>query len=214
MPFAFASVLGIYLVWSLCTGTLHGTRHGRSSGIARIYRSETPTQYWAAFIWICIIDGIFFVAAVRHHNRPRNKAINSNLTIRSPATTSASAPVMTEMVEDQHIAARLSKRIAWLMEGRDWETSPGFRKQDRPVARLIDQMYNSGAPTVYVDMLDDGRADPTARLLTIDIELPGAAEQRQACFNAVAEFQKTNPECFISPNLPTTARYLEMRIPR
>lgn len=100
------------------------------------------------------------------------------------------------------------------MEGRDWETSPGFGKQDRPVGRLIDQMYNAGAIKVYVDRLGADRADPTARLLTIDVELPGGADQHQACFNAVAEFQKTNPQCFVSPDLSTTARYLEIKIPR
>jgi hypothetical protein len=67
MLFVFAIALGIYLLWSLCTGTLHGTGRGRLKGWVRVYRSESPMQYWAAFVWFCFIDTIFFFAAFRHY---------------------------------------------------------------------------------------------------------------------------------------------------
>jgi hypothetical protein len=98
------------------------------------------------------------------------------------------------------------------MEGRDWETSMQFRSQDRPVARLIDQMYNARAPKVYIDTVGAGRPGMSAGLLTIYIELPPTVEEREACFKAVAQFQKTNAKCSVIPTLPTTARYLEIKV--
>lgn len=204
----FGTVLLVVSLVYICTGRIPS-----KSGRTALRRYENPRAFWF-YNFIMSAIGILCIIWGFTTPRPRGKAINSNQSIRLPATSSPSAPLMTETVLDQQIAARLNKQSMLLMEGRDWETSVGFRRQDQPVGRLIDQMYNSGAPKVYVDAFGAGRGDRTARLLTIDVELPSAADQRQACFKAVAEFQKTNPECFVSPNLPTTARYLEMRIPR
>lgn len=129
------------------------------------------------------------------------------------ATTSPSPQVVTETMLDRQISARLGQQAMRVMEGRDWETSPQFHSQDRPIGQLINQMYNFRAPKVYVETLL-GRAGLNAGIVVIDIELPASAQDREGCFSAVAGFEKTNKRCLVFPPLPTTGRFIEIRVAR
>jgi hypothetical protein len=71
MLFVAGIIQGVYLLWSLCTGVIHGNyqrgvRGVPHVGISRFYRSENPKQYWATYIWCCIIDAITFFWDFRH----------------------------------------------------------------------------------------------------------------------------------------------------
>ena len=98
------------------------------------------------------------------------------------------------------------------MEGRDWEKSVRFRREDLPIGQLIDQMYSARATNIYVDAVVGREPQVSGRLLIIDVDLPTTPEQREACFHALTEFQKANPACLVTPDLPTTSRYLEIKI--
>jgi hypothetical protein len=114
---------------------------------------------------------------------------------------------------DRLIAMKLSKSGVLVMEGRDWVTSLQFRPQDRPIGQVINQMYNFRAPKVYAEALP-GRAGLNAGIVVIDVELPASAQDREGCFRAVAGFQRTNRRCLVLPTLPTTGRYIEIRVAR
>lgn len=205
----FGTVLLVASLIYIGTGRIP-SRYGRSY----LWRNENPLQFWLYNLILSSIGIVFIIFGFTTHPH-RRKVKNSIQNTPLQATTSASAPsfpAVTETIRDQEIAARLSKRSAWLMEGRDWETSLGFRRQDRPVGQLIDQMYNARAPKVYVDTVGADDPGSSAVLLSIYIELPPTAEEREACFKAVAQFQKTNAKCFVIPTLPTAARYLEIKV--
>lgn len=68
MLFAFAIAGGLYLLWTLCTGTIHLRMQGRNPGMVRICRGENPKQFWIFFLWACVLDAILLVWAFRHRH--------------------------------------------------------------------------------------------------------------------------------------------------
>lgn len=135
----------------------------------------------------------------------------------APGTASipAASPAGSVVVQtpfDRQIAARLSKHSVMEMDGRDWKTSMQFRPQDRPIGQLIDQMYNFGAPKVYVETVPS-RGGRGAGILIVDVELPVSSADRDACFSAIDGFQQSRPS-IVLPRLPTTGRYVEIQAAR
>jgi hypothetical protein len=145
------------------------------------------------------------------HSSPANSSTGNP---SAPATApSAPASVALDNALDRLIATKLSRSGMQLMEGRDWETSAQFRPQDRPIGQLISQMYNFRAPKVYVETFR-GRAGLNAGIVVIDVELPASAQDRKGCFSAVAGLQRADKRCLVLPTLPTTGRYVEIRVAR
>lgn len=138
--------------------------------------------------------------------RPRTPALAPTRVV-APAAAPGTTAVITSPT-DRRIESRLAHGGVAIMEGEEWKTSIQFRKADRPVGKLIDQLYNAGAAKVLVDQTSGSRR--VAGGPAVYVELPDDSRQRAACLGVVAVFEKASPRSRISPSSPTTERFIEV----
>jgi hypothetical protein len=98
-----------------------------------------------------------------------------------------------------------------MVSPQEWRASSVFRsKQDVPACDFLDQLDSAGAVKIYVD-LAYRRGTAFRRVF---VELPTNRKQRAACCAVATGFQASHPQTPFRPELPTSAKFLEIDIAR
>jgi hypothetical protein len=140
--------------------------------------------------------------------RARAAAVASASSANSPASTLPSSGII-ETAADRRIESRLSKGAMFIKDPQEWETSIAYGRKNIPVSNLLDQLSVAGASRIYVDT-----APARAGITRIYVDLPETPAQRDACFAVAAEWTQNNPKTIVTPQPPTTARFMQIDILR
>jgi hypothetical protein len=135
----------------------------------------------------------------------------SPLSAQSMAVAPPSA-VSVDTNPDHLIARRIMQGAPVVMEGRDWTKTTFILDRQKPIARLIGEMYDAGAKRVYIDEVGDGMHLPASGLpADMYVELPAGAEERAGIYKVGGRFQESDAKVTLTPASVGEVRFLTIR---
>jgi hypothetical protein len=178
---------------------------------------EAQVFGWVVAVGTCVVNVVLvLVMAVVLHlliaakTRTAAVAVASSAAKTSATTHSAATAIATTPAE-RRIARYIRQNHP--TEGRDWKLMYFPTKRNKPIRRMIDQLYAAGARRVYLETkLDSIHSIPQPYVANVYVELPAENTHRTACVTIAQTYRGANGSADQLPRVHITGRFLTIEL--